>query len=269
MAHAALFAPLRVHGAHVLDTPGASLDTLQRALAARAAPITTHGGAPLRFVPQGGKPNRFEERYEPRIYLKGEMQVSVATPHDVMNALAWLAFPRAKAALNARHYGAQLRRQADDTPNRAPEQDALTLFDEGGVVVASGDEHLLALLRDFQWKELFWRNRERVVAAMRFFLFGHALYEKAMRPFAGISGRALLLGVDGAFLSASLTDQVDAVDRRVAAHLMDEAHLQTTRELAPVPVLGVPGWWPANNAEAFYDNAQVFRPGRRAAARGA
>ena len=33
-------------------------------------------------------------------------------------------------------------------------------------------------------------------------------------------------------------------------------------ELAPLPVLGVPGWWPDNEAQGFYDNSDYFRPGR-------
>ncbi|MFG5409680.1 DUF3025 domain-containing protein [Piscinibacter sakaiensis] len=28
----------------------------------------------------------------------------------------------------------------------------------------------------------------------------------------------------------------------------------------PLPVLGVPGWWPANADPAFYDDPAVFRP---------
>jgi hypothetical protein len=28
----------------------------------------------------------------------------------------------------------------------------------------------------------------------------------------------------------------------------------------PLPVLGVPGWWSANDAADFYDDAEVFRP---------
>ena len=30
----------------------------------------------------------------------------------------------------------------------------------------------------------------------------------------------------------------------------------------PLPVLGVPGWWPANEGEGFYADATVFRPAR-------
>jgi hypothetical protein len=28
----------------------------------------------------------------------------------------------------------------------------------------------------------------------------------------------------------------------------------------PLPILGIPGWWPANKIKAFYDDAEVFRP---------
>ena len=34
------------------------------------------------------------------------------------------------------------------------------------------------------------------------------------------------------------------------------------RELSPLPVLGVPGWWDGNEQEEFYDNTGYFRPGR-------
>lgn len=36
-----------------------------------------------------------------------------------------------------------------------------------------------------------------------------------------------------------------------------------TQRFAPLPVLGIPGWWGANENPAFYDDPQVFRRGRR------
>ena len=30
----------------------------------------------------------------------------------------------------------------------------------------------------------------------------------------------------------------------------------------PLPLLGIPGWWPENGELSFYDDAQVFRPRR-------
>ena len=31
------------------------------------------------------------------------------------------------------------------------------------------------------------------------------------------------------------------------------------KPFAPLPVLGVPGWWPANEAPGFYDDPAAFR----------
>ena len=33
-----------------------------------------------------------------------------------------------------------------------------------------------------------------------------------------------------------------------------------TKPFTPLQVLGVPGWWPANEAPAFYADKQIFRP---------
>ncbi|MBN3821090.1 DUF3025 domain-containing protein, partial [Paraburkholderia sp. Se-20369] len=38
----------------------------------------------------------------------------------------------------------------------------------------------------------------------------------------------------------------------------------TSRDLSPLPVLGVPGWCAENAEPAFYDDPAVFRSGRRA-----
>jgi hypothetical protein len=35
-----------------------------------------------------------------------------------------------------------------------------------------------------------------------------------------------------------------------------------TKPFAPLPVLGIPGWWPANEDPRFYGDKTVFRPGR-------
>ena len=36
----------------------------------------------------------------------------------------------------------------------------------------------------------------------------------------------------------------------------------SAKPFLPLPVLGVPGWWPANENPGFYDDADVFRPAR-------
>ncbi len=255
------FDPLRVHGGSVPGGGRPALADLQRLLDRREPPVRNASGLPLRVVEQERGSSAFDRQYEPRIYLRGELQARPGDWHDGFNVLVWLAFPRAKAALNARHFAALQARRA---PNRGPAQDALTLFDESGVVMVSTDADLLRMVLDFRWKELFWEHRERLRARARFFLFGHALYEKMLRPFRGITGRGILLDAEPGLLSAPLTDQLAAIDARVAARLSDPARLASTRELAVLPVLGVPGWHVEGEREDFYDDAEYFRPGRRA-----
>lgn len=256
-----LFEPLRVHGSALAGGDWPTLNDLQAAFDVRG--VSSGSGKRLRVVAQRAvRARSFEQRYEARLYLAGELAVRPRHWHDVFNALVWLAFPRAKAAINARHYQALLAREQAGGVNRGPTQDALTLFDEGGVIVASSAPDLLDALRSFEWKRLFWRERERVVRHMRWMLFGHAIYEKALAPFVGITGRALLFDVDAAFHALPLATQLAVLDTRAAALIADTTLLNTTRELAPAPVLGVPGWWPANRDEAFYDNVDYFRPGR-------
>ena len=181
----------------------------------------------------------------------------------MFNLLAWLAFPLTKAALNERHYHALLEQQSRGTLNRGPAQDALTLFDESGVIVASSDAELLDDVSHFAWKRLFWQRRDRVEKYLRCLIVGHALYEKARHPFAGITGRAVLFDVDVEFHTWALDRQLQTLDRRLAQRVEEGVSFQTTRALAPLPLLGMPGWWPENTAESFYDNTAYFRPGRR------
>ena len=251
-----MFAPLRDVGRALNDLPGwPSVGDLQR-LAGRER--VSGAGVPLRFV-EAGTQARPGLSYEQRIFESGEVVCRPEDWHDLFNALVWLAFPRAKAALNARH----VREMAREAPGkRGRARDALTLFDEGGLIVASADRALLQLIRDFRWKALFWQQRVELTRRMRFFVFGHALYEKALAPFVGITASAALLEVDDAFLAADLRTQLAVADCRAGEILASEGLVRTPRDLSPVPLLGVPGWSPFSEDERFYENVDYFRPGR-------
>jgi hypothetical protein len=255
-----MFEPLRGRAPDSFNAQWPGLPVLQSLLDRQDPLVRVAGGALLRVVPQVRKAGRSEVRYEERIYRKGELEVRANNWHDLFNLLVWLTFPRAKVALNARHHAAFESRASTGVTDRGPVEDALTLFDEGGVIVVATSREPLDLLRTFAWKELFWRNREEVAANMRFFLFGHALYEKALRPFAGITGRGLCLDVDPGFLRAPLAVQLAEIDARVGAHIGATDRLTATRDLAPVPILGVPGWCAENGVESYYDNSDYFRP---------
>lgn len=243
-----------------------SLDAYQQLTAASHSPPENQSGLPIRFVPQDPKPGQFSEKYEPKIYLTGEVQTRTENWHDLFNALAWLTFPKTKAVINARHYAAFRQRETSPATgnNRGAMQDACTLFDESGVIVICSDASLMELLKSCQWKELFWQRRNETKARMKFILFGHSLYEKALQPYIGMTGKGLILTVDDAFLAQPARLQAAELDTRLADLFSNPQNIATTRDLYPVPLLGMPGWTPENESEQYYDNTHYFRPARRA-----
>lgn len=256
-----LFLPLHLVIAHFNSTEFPTLHDWNRLLEQHYPGIAVHSGHPLRFVAQGQGRLGFESQYEPRCYLNGEVQTRENNWHDLFNALVWLAFPRAKAAINTRHYQA-LQSAHDGHSQRGKVRDMATLLDESGVIVVSADKGLSELLRNFRWKELFWQRRQQLNEAMGFYVFGHGLYEKALQPYIGMTAQGLLVDVEPEFFSWPLAERLAHVDARVAEYLANPAHCRSTRELQPVPLLGVPGWSAENELEVYYDNVGYFRPGR-------
>ncbi len=222
--------------------------------------VVSGGGGPLEFVPQEAKTG---EPYEKRVYAYGKVLTRNRNWHDLFNALVWITFPKAKAAINRHHYREMQAREGGEA--RGAVRDALTLFDESGVIVASSDAGLSQLLTGFQWKELFWSRREEVVRSMRFHLFGHALYEKALKPYKGVTAKSVILDLSAGELERPLPQQLAALDAQLARTFADMRALGATEAYAPLPVLGVPGWAADNEYERYYDDTQHFRPGRRQA----
>ncbi|HSD60727.1 MAG TPA: DUF3025 domain-containing protein, partial [Burkholderiales bacterium] len=179
-------------------------------------------GLPIRFVSPPG-PGAAQSLYEQEIAAFGRVPTRGGNWHDLFNALVWISFPRSKSALNARHCAAREARA--EASRRSPVEDALAGFDESGVAVACSDPALESLLRGFRWQELFWEHRERVQAGMGFFLFGHGLCEVALRPFIGITGKAIIVPVPGSFMSHSSAEQLDRLDLALAALIADPGRL--------------------------------------------
>jgi hypothetical protein len=228
--------------------------------------IRSHGDRPVHAVAQGYAPEIFDDYYESRIYLKGELQTRLENWHDFFNAMCWLQFPKTKAALNALHFEYSKKRQLGT--NRSPLENAITLFDECGAVIVADEDSLLDLIRNHQWKSLFWnrqhwntdcwKNNEGGVGRIRCYVFGHAMYEKALTPYLGMTAHAVLIKQAGDFFRKSYLDQLAEVDRLVSDIWLNK-EIESPKGLHPFPLLGVPGWWSEEQDEEFYSNKAYFR----------
>ncbi len=206
--------------------------------------------APVRFVPQSALPEG--TAYEQFIFDTGCVPTRESL-HDFFNGLVWLHFPKSKRRLNQLQAGAIA---ADGVGAvRGPLRDALTLFDENGALLAA-PEPLWQALQARDWQRLFIDLRS-LWAEAQLLLFGHALLEKLTSPRKSIT--AHVYRAPAAIKNATSAE----VDAWLAKALQPQAWKQ--KPFVPLPVLGVPGWWPDNAQPGFYADPQVFRPARAVA----
>ena len=227
--------------------------------------MLTGNQARIHFVAQGAKPHTYEEQYEPRIYLKGEIQTRLENWHDFFQVMIWNLYPLTKKHINELHYQAIYKKHLEESAGnqRGDIENTLTLFDECGAIIVSSKPELLELIATFQWKELFIRHKEAFNRKIYCFTFGHALYEKSLSPYIGMTAHAILIEVDDGFFTKTADEQAKTVDR-LGVDFFDSAEKITTKLLHPFPVLGVPGWDSRNQNPGFYENKRYFRPGKQA-----
>ena len=223
---------------------------------ARERGLVTGGGAPLSFV----EPAAGAEGYEERAYLSGEIATRPGNRHDLFNALIWMAFPLAKAALNRRHFLALDASRKQGSVARGALRDALTQFDECGVIVAGSSPELWQSLCAHRWHEVFVQRRPELLRTTHFMLFGHASHDALAAPFVGLCGKAVFVEVDDAWLQSSGAKALAVLDARLAA-LFDTRSL-APRDWQPLPLLGIPGATAENECADYYDDTRQFRPAR-------
>ena len=202
--------------------------------------LKSESGKPIRFVP----PSPSNPYYEVHLFETGHVQTRPDSKHDLFNALAWLAFPKTKARINAMHAAEIPREQASNGGKRGRLRDMLTIFDEGGAIVACSGG-VADLVREARWSELFLeRHRE-----LRIVVVGHAVLEQALAPHPGITCKVIF------------ADPARDLDAQAADWLAREG--KTPRDLPPLPVFGYPGWFEGNGQAGFYADERYFRPARK------
>ncbi|MDI3513583.1 MAG: hypothetical protein PWP40_812 [Rhodocyclaceae bacterium] len=234
-----------------------ALDAL---LAETAAEARSGGGAPIRFVPPTDEPGGYEER----IFARGEVPTRHGDWHDFFNALAWCAWPRTKAACNRLHLAELRAREGAGLPGRGPRRDALTQFDECGIVVVTSDPEIPARLTAHEWEEAFWNRRARLLQTTRFLVFGHGSWDQLRAPFVGLCAKAIHRVVEPDWLALPMAQALAETDAWLADHLAATLDALSPRSLSPLPLLGIPGVTPDNEAVGYYRDTRQFRPRRKA-----
>jgi len=81
-------------------------------------------------------------------------------------------------------------------------------------------------------------------------VFGHALLEKMLSPYKGITAHVWCMPLP----DCRNDEQIDAC----LCQQLTPDHL-SSKPFAPLPLAGIPGWWPHNHVPDFYEDKKVFR----------
>lgn len=160
-----------------------------------------------------------DQLYDGSIALSGKVPCLPASYHDLFNVVMFAAFPHSKRALHARQFRALSQWVPQDATRlpskRTREQDALTVFDEGGsvlVLTASAYQRWQASEQDLELPP-----QDGDVTAL---LFGHALMEHIFYGRLQVRSCAVVvLAPEGLPRDSSL---LPWVDQRLAERLLDE-----------------------------------------------
>lgn len=220
--------------------------------------LTNHRGLPLQFIAQEGLPEGVA--YEAHISASGQVPTR-ENLHDFFNALVWLTFPKIKRQLNALQ-SAQIA-SLGIGKSRGMARDAATIFDENAALLvlenSAAGRALLAQLREHEWHAAFVEQAALFGRTAEVWSFGHALMEKLVKPYKAITAHTWVVWADRAFFNLQWQEKRAWLDAHVATQL--QTHNLSTADYTPLPVLGIPAWWPEQD-EAFYDDTSVFRAKR-------
>jgi hypothetical protein len=234
------FWPLTAADALRDHTDWPRLDELDALYAGATEP---HALPPLRFCENVRKQDKrvdgqivLSALYDARITLSNEVPTRERDWHDLFNALCFITFPRSKRALHARQFRALAARVEPNATRlpaaRTPEQDALTLFDEGGVVLAAEPEVALQLLAATGAERAELCRRFLDEARTHVVPFGHAIFEHLVEGLRCPGGCTQILAVEE--LRPSADGWLQRLDLQLSAAIEDPSRFVSPRECAHV-----------------------------------
>lgn len=241
----------------LLALDGASFPTPRKLNTLLPPGLSSRGECPIRFVPAHQLPN---VEYEKHIFCTGAVSTRENNWHDLFNALVWSRFPRLKVVMNAVHFH---ELDSGREGRRGKQRDALTLFDESGVIVVSTNKKYLDAIVQRDWKTVFRESASAWQDEISVFVVGHALLEKFLRPYKSLTAHALLWRLDDSLPEMPRVTLLQMLDEMLATRLLERSILDSPDRLSPLPLMGIPGWWSTpKQDDDFYADQQVFRPFR-------
>ena len=231
-------------------------------------PVHDYDAQTLQFVSQNALPEG--EAYEHFIGTTGNIPTR-DNLHDLFNGSIWLTFPKTKAVLNYYHMLEIAKQGISERRGRV--RDTITVFDENGAVLVTADPSIGEALIDFDWQASLVTPRDKWddptqpddSAQAAVYIFGHALLEQLLYPRKPLCAHSIVIHVTQSFFTLSLAERMSYLDDKVAEYmdtLLSKDDV-TPRQLAPLPILGVPYFWAENTDNDFYEDSYVFRSGRR------
>jgi hypothetical protein len=154
-----------------------------------------------------GKPSSYEAAV-----AEGRIPTRERSWHDTFNVLAFISFPRSKAALHGRTLSLQQGRERGSPRTR--EEDALALIDEAALLFAGSRVAIEQFDLARHAGDLASLDAIVRAHAMHVYVFGHALLEHVALARPPIGAGVLVLALDGE-LSRTRIDA--ALAERVAA----------------------------------------------------
>ncbi|MFT5543603.1 MAG: hypothetical protein ACI97K_000008 [Glaciecola sp.] len=254
-----------------INFSGLSKDNLNAALLSELqANLSSIVNANLnkRFVCQNLLPE--DQRYYEQIIFEDHIIPTRQNSwHDFFNGLIWFRFPLTKAYLNSQHI-AEIELHGLNPRSRV--RNHITHFDECGVVLfIEGSDLYNELDNAFQrqdWLFIFCELRELWHISIRPVIFGHANLEMLLSPFIGLTGKVLLIEVNADVEKINLSlnckeNQESNYDLTLLSHIKETGTLEQKKPFYPLPLLGVPNWYYAEQSSEFYKNEAYFMPKRQ------
>ncbi|MGE3319057.1 MAG: DUF3025 domain-containing protein [Candidatus Berkiella sp.] len=201
-------------------------------------------------------PQTADTRYEQDVYHQSLISTRLQNWHDFFNNVTWILYPKTKWAIIQKSYEENVNKPSLKV--RSKRQNLLAHFDECAVVLCSDRPELFEDIKAFSWKKFFFETQHLTSHAWPL-LFGHGLLEKAIRPYIGMTGKAVFLPVNSDFFTLPINARLALVDEKLSTWILSENFPSEPKSLHPFPLLGWPNWHVDNRDATFYDNRDYFR----------